>query len=175
MLSSFLSKLLLGRQLEWSEEGLKILGRNFFTQPLEFLVTLQKELEKSKKDKILYECAKEDFLKLSKEMEKHATSKEIFLKYLLALISHAGFGNVEIVSMKETSASLQIKKNKFAEAYRKKFGKQKKPIDLLLAGVLAGFFSVYFSTAVECREDECVAQGKNFCTFLIAKQFKKGK
>ena len=175
MLSPFLSKLLLGRQLEWTEKGLKILGEDFFVQPLEFLAMLQKELEKGKKDNILYQSAKEDFFKISREMKKYAASKEIFLKYLLALISHAGFGNVEIVNMKEASATLQVRNNKFAETYRKKFGKQKKPVDLILAGMLAGFFSVYFDASVDCREEECVAQGKNFCTFILEKQFKQGK
>jgi len=173
MLSPFLSKLLLGRQLEWSEKGLKILGKDFFVQPLEFLAMLQKELEKIKKEKILYQYAKQDFFKISREMKKYAASKEIFLKYLLALISHAGFGNVEIVSMKEASATLQVKNNKFAETYMKKFGKQKKSVDLILAGMLAGFFSVYFDTSVDCREEGCIAQGKNFCTFLLEKQFKR--
>jgi len=136
---------------------------------------LQKELEKGKKDNILYQSAKEDFFKISREMKKYAASKEIFLKYLLTLISHAGFGNVEIVNMKETSATLQVKSNKFAETYRKKFGKQKKSVDLILAGMLAGFFSVYFDASVDCREEECIAQGKNFCTFILEKQFKQGK
>jgi len=76
--------------------------------------------------------------------------------------------------MKEASATLQVKSNKFAETYRKKFGKQK-PVDLILAGMLAGFFSVYFDASVDCREEECIAQGKNFCTFFLEKQFKRGK
>lgn len=167
MLSSFISKLLLGRQLDWTEEEVKIFGKDFCIQPLEILVSVQKKLKDKKKANILYKSAKESFFQFSKEMGKHAATKDLFMKYLLALISHFGFGRLKVIELKENSAKLQVEKNRFAEMYREKFGTQKEPVDILLAGMIAGFFSAYFGKDVDCKEKLCIAQKKNVCSFFV--------
>jgi predicted hydrocarbon binding protein len=159
-----LSKLLLGRQLDWSEEGVRIVGENFCVQPIDLLIFLQNSL---KKKDVLYKSAKESFYQFSRKMEMHASSKDVFMKYMLALIDHLGFGKIKILELKEKNVKLQLSKNNFASAYKKNFGRQKGTVDCILAGILAGFFSVYFGVDVECEENFCIAQGKSACSFSV--------
>jgi predicted hydrocarbon binding protein len=166
MISGFISKLLFGRELEWSEKEIKIFGKDFCLQPVDILLSVQKKLKDKKKSRILYESAKENFFHFSKEMSKYG-DKELFMRYMLTLISHLGFGTLKVVDLKESSAKVQVEKNRFAEMYRKKFGTQKEPVDLLLAGMIAGFFSAYFGKDVDCKEKFCAAQGKNVCSFFV--------
>jgi predicted hydrocarbon binding protein len=46
-------------------------------------------------------------------------------------------------------------------------GKAKEPVDHFLRGILAGIFSDYFKTEVECVETKCTALNNNHCEFVI--------
>ncbi len=136
------------------------------------LAFFQRNLEKKFGKKALneiYEASKQSFFEICKDWKKFSTNKKTFLDAVLKLIQHFGFGEIEIVEIKEKEnrASLQLKANHFAKEYLKLFGKQKSCVDYLLAGILAGFFSEYFEKEVECEEKNCIAKGETFCSFLV--------
>lgn len=171
MLSAFISKLLLARQLALTEREFKILERNFYLQPMKQFSLLQKNFEKKFGKKILkeiYNSSKQSFYEICKDMRKFSASEKAFFDAILNLINHFGFGEIEIVEMneKEFRVIIQMKSN-FAKEYIKEFGKQKSCVDYLLSGILAGFFSEYFNKDVECDEKNCIAKGNAFCNFVI--------
>ncbi|MEM7826464.1 MAG: 4-vinyl reductase [Candidatus Aenigmatarchaeota archaeon] len=174
MLSSFISKLIVVRQFSLLENEFKILGENFYLQPIKSLVAFQDKVEEKFGKKgldLIYETSKESFVEFAKEMKKFAESEEKFFDVLLKLISHFGFGNLEIVEIdkKGRRALVEVKNNPFAKEYIKKFGFQKKCVDHLLAGIIAGYFSEFFKEKVKCEEKGCIAKKNLSCKFLVEK------
>ena len=171
MFSTFISRLILLRQFSILEDGFKILGENFYFQPLKQLIILQKKIEEEFGRKgltLIYETSKQSFFELSKYMSKFAGRKEKFFEVLLNLVRHFGFGDIEIVEIKEQfQAIVQIEHNPFAKEYAKKFGFQNKTVDYLLAGIIAGYFSIFFDKDVNCTEKSCIAKGEAYCNFII--------
>jgi len=170
MLSVFISKLLLARQFTLSEKEFKIFNKGFYLQPLKQLAFLQKKLEEKFGEKgfqMLYETGKESFFEMSKELE--SPPRAAFLNALLSLLQHLGFGKIEIIEIKDEKqeARVKVKDNPYAKEYLKMFGVQKTPVDHLLAGVIAGYFSIYFNKDVDCTEESCIGKGNLICEFLV--------
>ena len=156
------------------ENEIKILGKDFYLQPLQQLATLQKNLDDKFGKKgldLLYETGKESFFKLSRDMEKFYDNKEKFYQVLSSLISNFGFGEIEIIEIKqkELKAKVKVKTNPFAKEYIKLFGFQKKAIDYLLSGIIAGYFSKFFEKNVECKEESCIGKRNQICEFVVGK------
>ncbi|MEM5790785.1 MAG: V4R domain-containing protein [Candidatus Aenigmatarchaeota archaeon] len=169
MFSKFISKLLLARQLILTEKEFKILEKNFYLQPMRQFLLLQKNFEKRfGKNGLeeIYNSSKQSFYEICKDMRKFSASDKTFFDAILSLINHFGFGEVEIVEMKEARVLIQVKSN-FAKEYVKEFGRQKACVDYLLSGILAGFFSEYFKKDFDCEEKNCIAKGNAFCNFII--------
>jgi hypothetical protein len=149
MLSSFIAKLLLARQFSINEREIRILGRGFYLQPLRQLAVLQHSLlERFGEDglRIIYEAGKASFMELSKEMERFSADRSKFLEVIMNFIKHFGLGDAQLIKMDEKGckARVEARENPFAKEYLKLFGVQRRCIDSLLAGVLSGFFSVFF-------------------------------
>lgn len=173
MLSTFISKLLLARQFTLTDKEFKIFDKGFYLQPLKQLAFLQKKLEKKFGQEglnCLYEVSKQSFFEMSKDLEKFSQTRNVFLNVLSVFIQHLGFGKVEIVEVKneEYKAKVKVKDNPFAKEYIKLFKIQKKSIDYLLAGIIAGYFSTYFQKEVSCKEERCMGKGNLACEFTIS-------
>jgi predicted hydrocarbon binding protein len=170
MFSTFISRLILLRQFSILEDGFKILGENFYFQPMNQLSIFQKKVEEKFGQKgltLIYETSKQSFFEFIKKVEKFADNRKKFFDVLLNLIRQFGFGNIEVVEIKEFQAIVQVKNNPFAREYVKLFGFQKKGVDYLLAGILAGYFSKIFDKNVECKEKTCIAKGEAYCNFIV--------
>lgn len=174
MLSNFISRLLLIRQFSIIEGEFKILEKNFYFQPIKSLVIFQNKIEKKFNQKgleLIYDSSKEGFIELIKEMKKFAESKERFFDVLLKLITHFGFGNLEMIEINKDKkeAIVEVKNSHFAKEYIKTFGFQKKCVDYFLAGIIAGYFSEFFESKVKCREESCIAKKNLSCKFVVKK------
>ncbi len=172
MLSIFFRKLLLARQASIDEGEITILTQNFYMQPLYELVNLQERLKKNfgeKGLKVMYETGKIGFNDLLRYVEKFSSKKEDVQSLWLSVLKVCGLGNFEIVEIdgEKLKALLRANKNPFALAYFKEFGKQKKPVDYLTAGIISGFFTRFFEKEVECEEKSCIAKGERYCNFLV--------
>jgi predicted hydrocarbon binding protein len=106
---------------------------------------------------------------MSKDMEKFSESREKFFEVLTELVRHFGFGNIQIVEVKEkeSKAAVQVKDNPFAKEYVKLFGFQKEVVDYSLAGIIAGYFSKFFDKDVDCKEEICIAKKFPICRFVV--------
>ena len=174
MFSPFISRLLLLRQFSILENEIKILGKNFYLQPIEQLVIFQRNIEKKFGKKgldLIYESGRESFFKMSKDMEKFSESRNRFHEAMINMIKHFGFGNLEIVEIKqeELRAKIIVRDNPFAKEYVKSFGYQKNCLDHMLSGIIAGYFSNLFRKEVKCKEDSCIGKENLMCEFTVSK------
>lgn len=172
MLSSFITKLLLTRQFSMSEKEVKLLGKNFYLQPLSQLVLLQEKLQEKFGEegaKLIYEAGKASLLEMGRELQKFSSRKYELLEVMVSFLRHFGLGDIQLLRMdeRECRVEIEIKENPFVKEYLKLFGVQPKCVDLLLAGMLSGFFSVFFKRGVECKEKSCMGRGNPVCMFVI--------
>ncbi|MBU0462002.1 MAG: 4-vinyl reductase [Nanoarchaeota archaeon] len=88
------------------------------------------------------------------------------LGLLLQPVRMSGFGDISIVRFDIRGHNLMFKvRSTFGEQYKKLFSLNKDPVDLFLAGMIAGSLSYLFKKDFAVRETSCVVQGKEFCTF----------
>jgi len=171
MLSMFFKKLLLSREANIDNGEIRLFGNNFYMQPVDELVHLHKNLSKNFGEKgldILYESGKMSSKELFKNMERFVVKKSDMIKLFLNMLNLYGFGEVEIRNIREKKeVSLAVKNNSFAKSYFKLRGRQKSPVDNLLAGLFAGFFSELWKKNFNCKEVACIAQAKVHCQFEV--------
>jgi predicted hydrocarbon binding protein len=172
MLSPFISRLLLVRQFSIAEKEMKMLDENFYMQPMQHLVRMQAEMEKKFGRKgldMIYEVAKDSFIGLSNDLEKFSENRGKYFDVLANVIKNMGFGEIEIVQVtpEQHKAIVQLKYNPFAKEYVKRNGFQKHTVDYHVAGMISGYFTKFFGTEADCKEDACIAMGKPACKFTV--------
>jgi predicted hydrocarbon binding protein len=171
-MSTFLRKLLLARQASFEEGEIKILEKHFYMQPIFDFLAFQHDSKKKFGNKILkmmYENGKSTAKDIVAHFEKLGIKKSQLIKVWIDWINMYGIAQLEIVSIDEKKFRVKVKSNKssFAREYVRRFGIQKKPVDYVLAGAIAGFFSKYFGKKVECKEVNCIAKGETSCQFVV--------
>jgi len=92
----------------------------------------------------------------------HAPSTEEIELYLRTFLEEAGIGVVDHWENEENRVKIYIKGSVFAEGQE-----GKKPVCIPLQGALSGVFEELTNLKWECKEVECVAQGKDFCLFEL--------
>ena len=92
----------------------------------------------------------------------HAPSTEEIELYLRTFLEEAGIGVVDHWKNEENRVKIYIKGSVFAEGQE-----GKKPVCIPLQGALSGIFEELTDLKWECKEVECVAQGKEFCLFEL--------
>jgi predicted hydrocarbon binding protein len=172
MLSPFISRLLLVRQFSITEKEMKILDENFFMLPMQHMVRMQYEMIKKFGKKgfdLIYSTAKDSFIGLSDDLEKFSENRGKYFDVMANVLKNMGFGEIEIVQVtpEQHKAIVQLKYNPFAKEYVKRFGFQKHMVDYHVAGMISGYFTKFFGTEVECKEDSCIAMGKPVCKFTV--------
>lgn len=102
---------------------------------------------------------------LSKKIGK---SDEGVVKTLQDLFELYGLGKINITNLdnKSKKASIEVVDSTIAFAKLKK-GKSKKPVCIVVAGILAGIFSFIFKKDVNCVEKKCRAMGHPTCSFVV--------
>lgn len=165
MISSFLSKLLMARQAEFTEEKIEIFDLNFSMQPLISLVEFQHEINDIEKMKKLGYLMSESIISHFKK--KFAIEENKISNLWTNLFNISGFGRMQIVNITENTTILKIEKNNFARLYTEKYGKQKEPICHIISGIFKNFVEKTTGKKVEVKETSCIAMGNKVCTFEI--------
>ena len=142
-------------------------------QPIFDIITFQHDMHKSMHHKMLNNLYKNG-RKTSEDLVLHfkklgINKKQNLLKIWLDLVNMFGIAHLEIISMdgKKAKVKLKTRKSSFAKEYISRYGKQKEPVDFILAGAIAGFFSKFFNKNVECKETNCVAKGELYCQLTV--------
>jgi len=163
MISPFLSKLITTRQATFTDEEIEIFELKYFLLPLQSLVDLQQKIQdKTVMEDLGYFISNSIIDHFKK---KYAMDESKIVDIWTKLFDLSGFGKLEIVSLNEKEGVFQIKNNNFAKIYASKHGQQKEPVCHIIRGVLKNVYERTQGKKVECKELQCIAAGKNVCTF----------
>jgi predicted hydrocarbon binding protein len=184
-LSPFLQRLLFVKQFNIIDGKVEILGNKYIMLDAANLLVLQ-DIDKTR----MYNIMKDGGKKSIKELVEHAAvyktiksqelkniaeiakkvgeSDEGVISALQTIFEIYGLGKLKILDLnnEEKKVVLRIEKSTLAEEHKKKKGKKDK-VCTLTAGILAGIFSYIFKKDVNCAEENCLAQGKQYCDMII--------
>lgn len=171
---SFLKRLLTNNEIKYDDKGhLTIMKTPAFIFSLNLLVIMQNALLKEYKEKggIMFY----NMLRVQSQMgarimrNRFGFDKETGLKQQLGHSQLIGAGSLEFVKLDTKNDEYIIKSSSnFAEEYKKVFGLQKEPVDILLRGGLAGMVQGHTNNKnIICIETSCIATGKQVCEFAI--------
>lgn len=87
------------------------------------------------------------------------------VRFIEDFISYSGWGKLQTMDLdfKKKRAIIHLRDNPFAVNH------SKKPIDHVMRGILAGFFSGLFNEEMDCVETKCCSCGKENCEFILKK------
>lgn len=82
-----------------------------------------------------------------------------------------GFGYITVNKMKYSTntfvAEVEGKNSNLSINYKKMFGKQKKPLDFYMAGILAGGAEPLFDMSIGIKEIKCIGKGDKKCVYSV--------
>ena len=162
MLSAFLKKLLFVRQLIMLDGKVQILGYDQLMLPVEFINVISTS-------KNIYADLKEVAeKKMTDYAKKIGVTEQGLLLNLVDIFETFGLGKVEIYDLQQEKkqAIIRIHNSTIGLDYLKN-KKDKKPVCIITAAILAGMFSSLFKKKVNAEEKICMAQGADFCEFMI--------
>ena len=152
-----------------SEGKLELLGvRTCFT-PTETYVQIQRSLEETGSQYLIYQSAKKagyDWFKVMSEAYPGMKQSEA-LKWGIDIVSLAGWGITELskVDPEQKKATFTIRNSSIAKIY----GKSESSVDHLFRGLVAGGVSFILKSELDCVESKCVAKGDTLCQFIVGK------
>jgi hypothetical protein len=170
MFSGTVKKLLFAREFLMLDGSIRVLGQKMVLFTAESLLDLE-NIDPEKVYRIFKARTKQEFSKLRERINMQGSDAKNLMEELFEVY---GLGSMQIANMDKNKCLVYIRHSSLARAWREKNRKSKKPVCHVVRGVLAGMFSYYFNNDVDCEEQECLAQGYDFCTFLVKKNSKKG-
>ncbi len=102
---------------------------------------------------------------LKELMEDGEKSEDYIVEYISVFLKEAGIGNMEKWERENNTLRIYIKDSFFATGVS-----SKKPACLPLQGALVGIFEGITDSKWDCKETECIAQGKEVCIFELKKK-----
>ncbi len=165
MLSAFLKRLLFARQFFIINGKIEVLGVKQIMMPSDTILGLQNMDEKKSYD-IIKKSSTENMRLFAKKL---GASGEGLLKDIQDVYETFGLGAMEIVDLdqKKKRAIIRIRESPIAIANMQKSKRSSKVVCSSIAAVLSGAFTFLFNSNVDAVEKVCLAQGKDFCEFVI--------
>ncbi len=165
---SFLSKLLISRQLKFEKGQIILLNRPMAFVPIEFYIHITKEVLKSYKEirEIYLDAWKAGVIFMRDVAEKYSMEKfEERYKNAMDIISSAGFGDYQTLEFEAGKFShFKILNNPIAE----KFYPSKVPVDHILRGFNAGGGTPVHERIINTIETDCKSMNGKFCIHVNA-------
>ena len=168
MLNSFFDKFIFTNNLKYKHNNFYLVKLPFLIIPTELIASLTLSTD-AEMDKKIYASVKETTRK--KMIPQFTLDPDLTpdktLKLLEDFFSAAGWGQIK-------NADLDPKKKRaivvISHAPRSlPKTKSDAPIHHFLRGILAGIFSDYFKTDMDCIETDCIAEGNRTCQFILKK------
>ncbi len=160
-----LAKLVASGQLKFTKGEVFTLNQPVAFLPIDWIVTLQKTLEKKKLDNLIYFSAKEAGVRWFKSMyEYFKISPEDVIKWGINLLVVAGWGETKTPEINLKEKHYKIILNGGAEG--KSFGKVNHAVDHFVRGCYAAGAKVLFGAECDAIETHCISEGYNHCEFV---------
>jgi predicted hydrocarbon binding protein len=165
---SFITKLLISKQLRFEEGQIIFLEEPMAFVPIDFYVHLTKEILKKRREMLeaYLDAWKAGVIFMRRVAQRYSMRKfEERYKEAMDIISSAGFGDYKTLEFEGGKyAYFKIFNNPIAE----KFFPSKKPIDHILRGFNAGGGTPVHERIINTIETECKAVNGKFCIHLNA-------
>jgi predicted hydrocarbon binding protein len=165
---SFISKLIISKQLRFEEGQIIFLEKPMVFVPVEFYIHLTREILKKRREmiEIYLDAWKAGVIFMREVSRKYSMAKfEERYREAMDIISSAGFGDYQTLEFEGGKyAYFKIFNNPIAE----KFYPSKEPIDHVLRGFNGGGGSPVHERIINTIETECKAVNNNFCIHLNA-------
>lgn len=158
--------LMLHHQLVFEEGRMSLFKRPISIIPSDFIVELQKELEKNNLENVIYSVAKIVGKRWFNSMDQDYGLKiKDVMKWGPDIISLAGWGKVIVRTKKDSEKSLLVTLEKSVNSQL--YGKSEKPIDHLFRGLVCGAWCYVYGEDLDAVETKCLSKGDKICEFLI--------
>lgn len=152
-------------QIKFTKGEIKLLGQSVSFIPIDWIITLQKNLEKKNSDNVIYYAAKDMGVRWFKNMYNHfKISAEDVIRWGINILSVSGWGETSTpeINMKEKFYTVELKSGAEAMA----FGKVNHAVDHFVRGCYASGAKVLFGSECDAVELECVSEGAGSCKFI---------
>jgi len=93
-------------------------------------------------------------------------SFEEVMGYIITFLSESGVCSPQKWNISDSTIRIAVKNSIFATSLEN----SKKPVCIPLSSALAGILSELFGEKWEAQEEECQAQGKEYCVFVIKRK-----
>lgn len=170
-------KLLIGRQLEFDNGKINLIGQPMVMMPVVTIAKMQHHIEKKSKlrklgEDALYNAAKDAGIDYMGRYRKNygVTSPTKLLEWAINSMHLAGWGQFTVskFDVKKAIAEFKVENSPFAI----EIGKRRYPVDHIIRGYIAGGLYVMFNRKVECKETKCIATGYPHCEFIAGPDVK---
>lgn len=172
-----MAKLLMNKQVKFSEGRLELMGiRDCFTPTITY-IEIQRALTKSNSQYLIYNCAKKSGYNWFKNMSKiyKGMKQTEAIRWGMDIVSLSGWGipSLDKLDLESKISIFNIKNSTTAKLY----GPSSIPVDHLFRGLVAGGVSYILNDDLDCVETHCLANGNGLCRFIVApiKTFKLKK
>ena len=166
MLNSFLDKFIFTSALKYRHNNFFLVNMPFVILPIDMITEIAKK-ENKDLNLDLYYSVKEGIKKrLKTDFEKDfGVRGEKGLEFMETFFTASGWGKLERndLDFEKKYAIVNVTNSPVAN----ECPKCELPVDTFLRGVIAGIFSIYFDTDVDCVEIKCSAQNQKSCEFIV--------
>ncbi|MCR4369171.1 MAG: hypothetical protein NUV67_04670 [archaeon] len=172
MLNSFYDKFIFTSGLKYQHNNFYLLNLPFVIMPVQALAAIAEQNDAKLGKQIYYAVKDAVRAGMKKEFSvDFGVQGDKGLEFMETFFSASGWGKVQRTNMdvSQTRALVTVTNSPVAMEAKK----AKMPVDTFIRGFLAGIFSNYFKTDVECVEVKCLALGEKECDFVVkpAKDF----
>lgn len=172
MLSGFFKRLLMARQLNFTEGDVSIFDIQHVMHPANYHSHLSAELESrmgAKGREAVYAVGKRSAEEVAQTFsDKFKVSGIESINLWQNVIELSGNAKIVSVSPKEGGNVIVQANSAVSREALKRSGKVKDAhVDSYLAGFLAGVFSKIYSKEIVCVETKCLAAGDTVCEFVL--------
>jgi predicted hydrocarbon binding protein len=171
---AFLKRLIANNEVKFDNDGrFTIMKTPAFIFSMNLLTIMQDALlkEKGKEGaRIFFDMLRvQSFMGARIMRNRFGFDKKTGLQQQLGHAQLIGIGSLEFVKMDIENDEYIVRSiSCFAEEYKKVFGMQKQPVDILLQGGLNGMLQGHTGNDnMLCIETSCIAAGKKYCEFII--------
>ena len=166
----FVSKLLLGRQLNFDKGRLSVFGQRVIIVPVELIqLLIQKGLEDEKFEDMIYDAMKNSVYIFCENLKKNYNMKSKDLENILVNLAEMnGYGELQITKIDyEKKIAVYHMRGLPSKSLFGKIKSKKKVADRYWAGMLAGgAMSILGDKNIEAVEIICDITGKEHCEFV---------
>lgn len=160
-----IARLFASGQLKFKKGEIDLLEQSVTIIPVDWIITLQKHLEKKNLENVVYYVAKEMGVRWFRNMYDHfKISPEDVIKWGISILAIAGWGETSTPQINFKDKFYTVKLEEGAEA--KALGKVGYAVDHFVRGCYASGAKVLFGEECDAVELNCVSADSTFCNFI---------